>query len=101
MQETHEDPFYQGFYDAGSACPSWAKDWDCMLDGDANREELPNTYNKVGLRSQISTASLSMSSSTLSRHRNPCCQHQWHVHVLVSGSKDLPCMSRHLMIKGH
>ncbi|KAK9907951.1 hypothetical protein WJX75_000456 [Coccomyxa subellipsoidea] len=45
--ETHEDPHYQGYYDAAAACPSWAKDWDCMLDGDVNREELYTAYSKV------------------------------------------------------
>ena len=65
MQETHEDPHYQGLYDAGAACPSWAKDWDCMLDGDANREELPDAYNKVACHSH--TRFKSRSRSTLSR----------------------------------
>jgi len=47
MQESHEDPKYLGYYDAAAACPSYAKDWDCMLDGDSNREELPDAYKKV------------------------------------------------------
>ncbi len=57
MQEAHEDPHYQGHYDAAAACPSWAKDWDCMLDGDTNRPDLFATYNKV---SSSTTLTLSM-----------------------------------------
>lgn len=46
-QEPHDDPNYLGYYDAAAACPPYAKDWDCMLDGDSNREKLPDTYKKV------------------------------------------------------
>ena len=43
----HDSPEYRGLYSPASGCPAWARDWDCQLDAEANKENLPGVFNKV------------------------------------------------------
>ena len=42
-----QDPSFQGYYDQGSDCPTWARGYDCRRDGTENKERLPKEYNEV------------------------------------------------------
>ena len=46
-QAPHENLEYRGLYNPASGCPSWARDWDCQLDAEANKGNLPGVFNKV------------------------------------------------------
>lgn len=42
-----QDPSFQGYYDQGSDCPTWANGYDCRQDGTENKDKLPKEYNEV------------------------------------------------------
>ena len=42
-----QDPSFQGYYDQGRDCPSWAAGYSCQKDGTNNKDKLPKEYNEV------------------------------------------------------
>ena len=54
-----QDASFSGLYNQGSTCPSWARGYNCRVDGTDNRENLEREYSEVGLLATLHTRGFS------------------------------------------